>query len=125
MPTATAPAALLTGGTRITRSYAPSGAVGRHLAAAQALQLEIDALTAKLSIHREWLFDHMERRNLDRLELNNFQAVRKSRANWAYTPSTEREMLALRTTQKWEQQQGCATNNPTRYIALSTVAPKP
>lgn len=119
MPTATATAPV-----RVARAYATTGHVGRHLAAAQALQLEIDRLKAKQEVHRTWLLNHMLAKNLDRLELNTFQAVRKSRANWSYTPSTEREMLALRTTQKWEQTKGLATNAPTRYITLSTVAPK-
>ena len=109
---------------RKDRAYAPSGEVGRRLAQAQALQLQIQSLTAKLDDHRFWLLTHLVRTNLDKVELGNFSVTRKTRHNWSYTPETEREMLALRTTQKWEQSQGLASDSPTTYVALSTKAPK-
>lgn len=109
---------------RKDRAYAPSGDVGRRLAQAQALQLKIQSLTAELDDHRFWFLTHLMRTNLDTLELGNFTVTRKTRHNWSYTPETEREMLALRTTQKWEQTQGLATDAPTTYVALSTKAPK-
>jgi hypothetical protein len=109
---------------RRDRSYAPSGDIGRRLASAQSLQLQIQELTAQLDAHRTWLLSHMQRRNLDRLELGAFQVIRKTRHNWTYSPETERDMLSLRTTQKWEQSQGLATDNPTVYVAFSTKEPK-
>lgn len=109
---------------RRDRAYVPTGDIGRRLAAAQSLQLQIQELTAQLDTHRTWLLNHMQRRDLDRLELGAFQVIRKTRHNWTYTPETERNMLALRTAQKWEQAQGLATDNPTVYIALSTTPSK-
>jgi hypothetical protein len=109
---------------RRDRTYTASGVVGRHLQAAQALQLQIQTLSAELDGHRSWLLAHMNQHNLDQLELEQFSALRKTRHNWTYSPETERDALALRTTQKWEQSQGLATDNPTVYIALSTRAPE-
>jgi hypothetical protein len=105
---------------RRDRAYVPNGAVGRHLAEAQSLQLQIQRLEAELATHRTWLLSHMQRHDLDLLELGAFRAQRKSRHNWTYSPETERDALQLRTTQKWEQSQGLATDTPTVYIALTT-----
>ena len=105
---------------RRDRAYVPNGAVGRHLTAAQSLQLQIQRLEAELATHRTWLLSHMQRHDLDLLELGAFRAQRKSRHNWTYSPETERDALQLRTTQKWEQSQGLATDTPTVYIALTT-----
>ncbi len=109
---------------RRDRTYVPNGSVGRHLTAAQTLQLQIQRLEAELATHRTWLLSHMQRHDLDLLELGAFRAQRKSRHNWTYSPETERDAHQLRTTQKWEQAQGLATDTPTVYIALSTQEPK-
>jgi len=66
----------------------------------------------------------MQRHKLDKLELGQFVVQRRTRHNWSYSPETERDALALRQTQKWEQSEGIATDNPTVYIALSTQEPK-
>jgi hypothetical protein len=117
-PTTTKPRA------RRGRAYATTGDIGRRLAKAQALQLQIQALTNELDTHRAWLLTHMQRHNLDHLELGDFTVTRKLRHNWSYSPETEREALALRTTQKWEQSQGLATDTPTAYVAFNTKQPK-
>lgn len=109
---------------RRDRAYAPTGDIGRRLAKAQALQLQIQALTTELDTHRAWLLSHMQRHQLDHLELGDFTVTRKLRHNWSYTPETERDALALRTTQRWEQSQGLATDNPTVYVAFNTRTPK-
>lgn len=109
---------------RRDRAYATTGDIGRRLAKAQALQLQIQALTTELDTHRTWLLSHMQRHNLDHLELGDFTVTRKLRHNWSYTPETEREALALRTTQRWEQSQGLATDTPTVYVAFNTRTPK-
>lgn len=103
---------------RKRRDYAVTGQVGQHLSRAQALQAEIARLTADLSIEREWLLDHMVSKNLDNMVVGEFQAIRKVRHKWEYSESTEREMLALRNLQKWEQQQGTAIDTPTTYLQL-------
>ncbi len=110
--TSTAPAV------RTARTYSPKGDVGRHLVAARDLQQQIQELEAKLARHRVWLLTHMNRLNLDRLEEGDFLAVRKLRHAWDYSPETEREALALRALQKWEQAQGIATDSPTLYLSL-------
>ena len=102
------------------RSYVTTGDVGRRLAIAQNLQLQIQKLEAELGHHRVWLLSHMQRHDLDKLELGQFTAQRKTRHNWSYTPETERDALALRQAQKWEQSEGLATDSPTVYLTLST-----
>ncbi|MEB3209300.1 MAG: hypothetical protein VKK63_10345 [Synechococcus sp.] len=111
---------------RRKRTYVSSGPVGKHLAAAAALQLQIQELTAQLNEHRAWLLAHMLDRSVTRLELGDqFQAVLKTRHNWTYSPETEREMHQLRVTQGWEQKQGIATDTPTTYVALTTKPATP
>lgn len=109
---------------RKDRAYSPSGGMGKRLATAQSLQLQIQQLTAELDGHRAWFLAHLTKTNLDTLELGAFTVTRKTRHNWSYTAETEREMLALRNTQKWEQTQGLATDSPTTYVALSTKEAK-
>lgn len=104
---------------RRKRAYAPSGDVGQHLARARELQLRIQELTAQYDTERAWLQRHMESKQLTNVELGPIRAVLKARARWTYTPETQREMQALAVTQKWEQSQGTATNNPTLYVALT------
>lgn len=103
------------------REYSPNGPLGRQLRAAQAIQLEIQELEAKLRNYREHFLIHMERNKLNRLQLGNFIVTRKTRHNWTYTPETEREMLRVRQSQKWEQSEGLAQDSPTVYLAMSTV----
>ena len=105
--------------TRRKRAYSPSGDVGQHLARAAALRARIDELTAQYDTERAWLQRHMESKQLTNVELGPIRAVLKARARWTYTPETQREMQALAVTQKWEQSQGTATNNPTYYVALT------
>lgn len=110
------------GAARLTRkrSSAAVPELERRLAEARILQYEIQRLTAQLDTTRAWLLHHMQSNGLDRLELGDFRAVRKTRHNWSYSAGTERDMLALRTAQKWEQVQGIALDNPTVYVAFTT-----
>lgn len=105
---------------RKDRAYSPSGGMGKRLATAQSLQLQIQRLTAELDEHRAWFLAHLTKTNLDTLELGAFTVTRKTRHNWSYSPETERDMLGLRTTQKWEQSSGLATDTPTVYVAMTT-----
>jgi len=105
---------------RKRRDYAVTGQVGQHLSRAQALQAEIARLSEQLSVEREWLLDHMVSKKLDNLVVGDFQAIRKVRHKWTYSESTEREMLALRNLQKWEQSNGTAIDTPTTYLQLSS-----
>jgi len=106
--------------TRVTRSYSPSGTIGRRLSKAYALQLEVQRLTCELSTHRQWLTTRMENLHLDRIEHGDLLVTRKVRHNWTYTPETEAAMLALRNRQFYEQSEGLATDKPTVYVSLST-----
>lgn len=105
---------------RRKRTYAPTGDVGRHLARARDLQLQIQELTALYDTERDWLLQHMASQSLVSLELGPICALLKVRHRWTYSPETQREMQALSITQKWEQKQGIATDTPTVYVALST-----
>lgn len=102
------------------RSYSPAGSIGRRLADAHELQLEAQRLTAKLTAHRQWLCERMQRLDLDRIEQGDLVVTRKVRHKWTYTPETEAAMEALRKTQLREQAEGLATDNPTVYVALTT-----
>lgn len=106
---------------RRKRAYAPSGDVGQHLARARELQLRIQELTVQYDTERAWLQDHMQRQGLDAVALGEVRCLLKQRARWTYSPETERDMQQLQVTQKWEQREGIARNNPTLYVALSTT----
>jgi len=102
------------------RVYTPTGSVGRKLQRAADLQARIALLDAELRSLRDEILEHMNAKGLDRMEVGDFRATRKTRHAWSYSPSTEREALALRQLQKWEQAQGIATDNPTIHVALSS-----
>ena len=102
------------------RSYSPAGSIGRRLADVHELQLEAQRLTAKLTAHRQWLCERMQRLDLDRIEQGDLVVTRKLRHRWTYTPETEAAMEALRKTQLREQAEGLATDSPTVYVALTT-----
>jgi hypothetical protein len=106
---------------RQERAYAPTGRVGRRLAKAHELQLQIQKLEAELSRHREFLLNHMSRQQLDRIELAGFKATRKVRHNWQYSAYMEAFQVRLRQLQKDEQQRGVAIDRPTAYVSLSTA----
>lgn len=105
---------------RRERAYVPTGKVGHHLREAQRLVAEIQRLEAELSPHREFLLNHLEANNLHKVQCGDFIAQRKVRHNWTYSAQTQREMLALRTTQRWEQSAGLALDTPTVYVSLLT-----
>jgi hypothetical protein len=105
---------------RTTRTYSPSGTIGRRLTAAHELQLQSQRITAELTAHRSWLCDRMQRLDLDRIEQGDLVVTRKLRHRWTYTPETEAAMEALRKIQLREQAEGLATDSPTVYVALTT-----
>jgi hypothetical protein len=105
---------------RTTRSYSPTGAIGRRLTTAHELQLQSQRITAELTAHRHWLCERMQRLDLDRIEQGDLVVTRKLRHRWTYTPETEALMEALRKTQLREQAEGLATDDPTVYVALTT-----
>ena len=105
---------------RNTRSYSPTGTIGRRLSKAYATQLESQRLTAELTGHRQWICTRMVQLNLDRIEHGDLVVTRKVRHRWTYTPETEAAMLALRKIQDREQAEGLATDTPTVYVSLST-----
>jgi hypothetical protein len=107
---------------RRERAYSPKGWIGRRMARAKALQLKIQALEAELSEHREVLLAHMQRHDLDRLELAGFTAVRKHRHNWSYSAVCDNLSLQLRQLQLDEQVLGVAQDKPKAYISLSAKA---
>lgn len=105
--------------TQRSRSYTPTGDIGKRLSEAFALQAEIQRLQAKLDIHRDFFLAHMESKKLDKIELGSFIISRRTRHNWSYSPTTHNDMLQLQTTQAWEQRQGIATDRPRHYISMS------
>lgn len=108
---------------RKRRTYVPTGAVGKALAAAADLLAQIQALEEELAPHREFLLAHLQSRDLTMVTQGHIQAQRKVRHKWTYSPSTERDALALRQAQKWEQSQGIAQDNPTVYVAITFAKP--
>lgn len=103
------------------RAYSPTGDLGRTMQRAAALQQRIALLDAELRILRERLLSHVESQGLDAIESGDVHAIRKVRHSWTYSAQTEREMIALREAQKWEQSQGIAVDNPTVYVSLTTA----
>lgn len=105
---------------RKRRTYAVTGVVGSKLQRAQDLTLQIARLQEELEPLRDAILQHLVSKDLGFIESGDFSAIRKTRHKWTYSEATEREMLKLRNDQKWEQQQGTATDNPTTYLQLST-----
>ena len=91
------------------------------LTRARELQEQINKLKAELDPLREQLLQHLITKDLDHIESGDYRALRKVRHNWDYSPHTQREMLALRNTQKYEQREGLATDNPTIYLQLGST----
>lgn len=108
---------------RKRRTYVPTGEVGTALAKAAELVAQIKDLEEELKPHREFLLAHLQSRDLTMVTQGHIQAQRKVRHSWTYSPSTEREALALRQLQKWEQSQGIAQDNPTVYVAITFAKP--
>lgn len=104
---------------RKRRDYTSTGEVGKHLAAAGDLISRIKELEAELEPHREWILNHLNARDLSLISQGYIQAQRKIRHKWTYSAEAERDALALRTRQQWEQSQGIAQDNPTTYIAIT------
>ena len=96
-----------------------TGVIGRKLRRAEQLTAEIARLKEELDPIRDDILQHLIS-DLAFIEAGSFSAIRKVRHKWEYTASTEREMMALRNLQKWEQQQGTATDTPTTYLQLSS-----
>ena len=103
------------------RSYVPTGAVGKRLARAKALQQQIQQLEADLSKDREFLLQHMQARGLDRIETEGLLVVRKVRHNWDYSGHVDHMALNLRQLQLNEQAEGVATDRPKAYVSLTAV----
>ena len=88
-----------------TKSYVPTGRVGKHLSRAQQLKHQIDELTAQLTTERDFILQHMVDTGTDRMECGDLQVQRRVTHKWTYSPELAREMLNIREKQKWEQQQ--------------------
>lgn len=104
---------------RRVRSYSPTGLIGRRLDEAQALHLEMQRLKAKLDVHRAWILLHMQDRKIDKITHGDLVIDRKIRHDWTYSPATEREMNKIRVTQKYEQAEGIAKDDPAYYVSFS------
>ena len=105
---------------RKRRTYAVTGVVGRKLQRAQELTLQIAKLKEELDPLRDEILQHLITKDLAFAEAGDFKAIRKVRHKWEYSAATQREMLKLSNDQKWEQQQGIATDTPTTYLQLSS-----
>lgn len=103
------------------RSYVPTGAIGKRLARAKALQQQIQQLEAELSKDREFLLKHMDARGLDRIETEGLLVVRKHRHNWSYSAVVDNMSLQLRQLQLDEQVLGVATDRAKAYVSLTAV----
>ena len=103
------------------RSYAPTGAIGKRLARAKAVQQQIQQLEAELSKDREFLLNHMQRHDLDRIATEGLLVVRKQRHNWSYSAVCDNLALQLRQLQLDEQVCGVATDRPKTYVSLSAI----
>lgn len=105
--------------THRSRSYTETGHIGRRLTEAKRLQHQIQQLEQELSMYREVILQHMTTQDLDVIQAGDLLVLRKTRHKWTYSPQTEREMMNLRQTQRFEQSQGIASDNPTIYVSFS------
>lgn len=104
-----------------TRSYRPTGIIGKRLAHAKALQQQIQQLEAELSEDREFLLIHMQRHQLERIETEGLRVVLKTRHNWSYSAAIDNMALQLRQLQLDEQTLGVAKDRPRAYVSLTAV----
>jgi hypothetical protein len=104
------------------RAYSPAGTIGTKLAKAQRLAEEIQRLEAQLSPLRASLLTHMQKQDLDRIELGNLRVTRKVRHNWSYSAHVDGLSLQLRQLQLDEQVLGVASDRPTTYVAFNVTA---
>lgn len=104
------------------RTYAPTGSMGRQILAAAALAAQIKQLTTELDKLRPGLTEALIKANLDVAICDDVVVRRKTRHNWTYSANTEREQLALRNLQKYEQAEGLATDTPKVYCEITTAA---
>ena len=100
---------------RKRRTYAVTGVVGRSPTRPRPT-LQIAKLKEDES--RDEILQHLITKDLA-IEAGDFKAIRKVRHK-EYSAATQREMLKLSNDQKWEQQQGIATDTPTTYLQLSS-----
>lgn len=107
--------------TMTTRSYVPTGVIGKRLARAKRLQQQIQQLEAELSDDRQFLLQHMQARGLDRIETESLLVVRKVRHNWSYSPVIDNMALKLRQLQLDEQVLGVAQDRPKAYVSLTAI----
>lgn len=102
------------------RDYSENGRIGAMLSQAAIYQAQIKELQAKLDAMRPVFKEHMLKTRLTTLRSGDTVVLLKERAKWQYSPATEREMLALRQLQKFEQQHGVAVNNATLFVSIET-----
>jgi dynactin complex subunit len=102
------------------RTYSPDGKLGRIAQRAAAIRQQIDALNKQLEPLRDELTSLMIQRKLNVLNVNDVSIQLKHRNKWTYSPLTEQRSLRLSAIQKWEQEQGIATNSPTAHVAITT-----
>jgi hypothetical protein len=107
--------------TMTTRSYVPTGTIGKRLARAKALQQQIQQLEAELSADREFLLAHMQRHQLERIETEGLRVVLKTRHNWSYSAHVDGLGLQLRQLQLDEQALGLAQDRPKAYVSLTAI----
>lgn len=101
------------------RTYKPQGQLGKRVAEAMRIKLEIDRLQAELDAHKKVILDFVNTKGISRVDVGDFQVQRKVRHNWTYSVKTQNEMLKLSQLQRFEQASGTAADNPTVYVAFS------
>ena len=61
----------------------------------------------------------MQSQDIKSLELDGLSVQRKSTSKWVYSAETQRDAIALKTTQDYEQSKGIATATTSVHIALT------
>lgn len=102
-----------------SRSYSPTGDIGRDMITAFRINDEIKRLEKQLEPFRQKFLIHCQKNKLADMKIGDRRIVRKARSRWTYSPELHNELLQLQWRQKQEQLNGIAVNNPTEYVSFT------
>lgn len=104
------------------KSFTESSAVGKKLARARDLKLQIDSLSDELDAIKSHLLGYAVDKQLESLTLGAFTVSRRVRLTWDYSDSLESRINAIKNAQKREQTLGIAISKPSEHVVLSFKA---
>lgn len=105
-----------------SKEFTEASPIGKKLARARDLKLQIDSLTDELNALKAYLVDYSADKQLDSLSVGPFVASRRVRHNWSYSDSLESRIARVNEAKKREQVLGIAIDAPSEHVVLSFKA---